>query len=84
MRDAFSDRQNADSTSALVNHDQGTGRQVGLVLVESGDDRTLKVVGEDVLGADLEHARSVRVGQRQHGAEVQVVGEFARAQSMTS
>ena len=36
-REASSDRQNANPASALVNHDQGARREVGLVLVESGE-----------------------------------------------
>ena len=58
IRSASSDRQNANPAAALVNHDQGAGRQVGLVLVESGDDRAFQVVREDVPGADLEHTRA--------------------------
>ena len=36
-REASSDRQNANPASALVNHDQGARREVGLVLVESSE-----------------------------------------------
>ena len=32
-----SDREDANPASTLVNHDQGAGREVGLVLVESSE-----------------------------------------------
>ena len=51
-------RQHSNPASALVNHDQGARGQVGLMLVESGDDRAFQVVGEDVRGANLKHARA--------------------------
>ena len=35
--EALSDREDANPASALVNHDQGAGREVGLVLVESSE-----------------------------------------------
>ena len=50
---ALLDRQHSNAASALVNHDQGPGGQVGLMLIESGNDRLLQKVRQGVLRANL-------------------------------
>ena len=37
-------RQHSNAASALVDHDQGSGGQVGLMLIESGNDRAFQMV----------------------------------------
>lgn len=73
---AVSNWQHSNPASALVNNDQGSGGQVSLVLIESGDHGVFQVVREDVCGADLKDTRPNVMRERQHGAKVQIVGEY--------
>ena len=67
--------QHSDPATVFVNHDQGSGGQVCLMLIECCDDRHLQVVWQIVLSADLKHAWPSIMRERQHGSEVQVVSE---------
>ena len=66
--------QDANPSSALVEDNQRTGRQIGLMLLQSRNDRLFQRIAQCVLRADLEYAGSGRVGKGKHSAEVQIVG----------
>lgn len=69
--------QHPDSGFLLIDDNQGACRQRRVVLTQGGDQHRPKVFRQDVLTADLQHARPGRMGQGQHGAEIQVVGKHS-------
>ena len=74
-RSALSYWQHSDPASAFVDHDEGSSRQICLMLTQGGYDRGAQVVRQDVLSSNLKHARANFVREREHGAKVEVVRE---------
>lgn len=70
------ERQKPHSGSRLVNHDQRTNFQLRLVVAKHRNHERFEMIGRDVLSPNLDDAGAVRLSNREHCAEVKIVGEY--------
>ncbi|MFN8541534.1 MAG: hypothetical protein U0232_29170 [Thermomicrobiales bacterium] len=68
-------RQEAHARGSLVNREQGSVCQLPGELPNRGNNDGTKVCRQDIMGADLQHARAARLGSGEDRAKIEVVGE---------
>jgi len=73
LRRSAVERQNANPTSVLLNHNQCPSRQFGLISPKSCNNYWQDVLGKHAWFSQLQDARAGGVGQSQHGPEIEVV-----------
>ena len=67
--------QHPDAGFLLIDDDQGPRYQRRIVLTQRRGHQWCHIFRQHVLAANLQYAWSGRMGQGQHGAKIQVVGE---------
>jgi hypothetical protein len=71
-----SEREDPGTGPGLIDDDQGTRREIRLVLAERRENMRSDVLGENTRAANLEDAGAGGMGQGQGGTEVEIVGEY--------